>query len=77
MLLEYADKGNLEEYFQRTQPPSTGEDIVKFWRSLFNVLKALSRIHEVRRTSATGPQIFQGYLFLFREEVSGISANLY
>lgn len=47
MLLEYANKGNLEQYLQICQPPVTTLDILTFWRSFFSlldVLIALSRI---------------------------------
>jgi hypothetical protein len=62
VLLEYADCGTLEDYFAKTYPPSSGEDIITFWERLFNVIKALSKIHDVRPPKgAGGPDIFQGY----------------
>lgn len=45
ILLEFADKGSLEEYFQKQTPPSRGVDIIKFWDSLFQLIKALKAIH--------------------------------
>jgi len=45
LLLEFADKGSLEEYFQKQTPPSRGGDIIKFWNSLFQLIKALKTIH--------------------------------
>jgi len=30
-LLEFGDKGTLEDYFKREAPPSRGVDIIKFW----------------------------------------------
>jgi len=45
ILLEYADKGSLEEYFQKQTPPSRGRDIIKFWDGLFQLIKALIAIH--------------------------------
>ncbi len=45
ILLEYADKGSLEDYFQKQTPPSRGGDIIKFWDSLFRLIKALKAIH--------------------------------
>jgi serine/threonine protein kinase len=45
ILLEFADKGSLEEYFQKQTPPSRGRDIIKFWDSLFQLIKALKTIH--------------------------------
>ena len=61
ILLEYADLGTLENYFERVTPPSLAEDVVMFWGRLFNVLKALSRIHENERPSGfCGPDILIG-----------------
>src|SRR5579871_3220705 len=45
ILLEFADKGTLEDYFQRETPPSRGDDIIKFWSRLFELIKALKAIH--------------------------------
>lgn len=47
-LLEYADKGSLEDYFTREAPPSRGGDIVKFWDSMFQLIKGLKAIHSAR-----------------------------
>lgn len=49
ILLEYADRGTLEDFFQNTTPPSLGHDIIVFWSRLFNVIKALQRIHVTER----------------------------
>ena len=61
IILEYADMGTLENYFERTTPPSRGEDIIQFWRRIFSVLGALMMIHGMKHSNAEGPQIFQGY----------------
>jgi serine/threonine protein kinase len=47
-LLEFADKGSLEDYFKRETPPSRGVDIIKFWEALFLLIKGLKAIHSVR-----------------------------
>lgn len=46
VLLEYADGGTLDHYFENQAPPSQGSDIIAFWRSYFEVTKALARLHE-------------------------------
>ncbi|KAF2764907.1 kinase-like protein [Teratosphaeria nubilosa] len=46
IILEYANEGTFEHYMQKRQPPSEGDDIIAFWRSLLDVSKALSRLHE-------------------------------
>ena len=48
ILLEFADKGSLEEYFKKETPPSRGEDIIKFWDHLFQLIKAMKAIHSNR-----------------------------
>ena len=65
VLLEYADKGTLEKYFLTQIPPVHPEQIINFWQALFKLLDALSRIHEVDRTTG-GPLIIHGYVTLPR-----------
>lgn len=61
ILLEYADRGTLEDFFQTTPPPSLGEEIIVFWSRLFNVIKALQRIHATERPDGfCGPDILIG-----------------
>jgi hypothetical protein len=48
LLFEYADKGTLEQYFHHVNAPFTGEDILMFWTSLFQIIEALARIHRVK-----------------------------
>jgi len=47
MLLEYVGGGTLIEFFRRTKPPQTSEDRIKFWENLLDLVKPLSRIHEL------------------------------
>ena len=61
VLLEFADKGSLTRYFREEPEPRTGRDVIKFWRSIFMLRKALTGIHQVEpRASTNGPPIFQG-----------------
>ena len=60
VLLEYADKGTLEDYFKNETPPVDPEEIINFWKALFKILDALSRIHNTIRGGAGGPHI--GYV---------------
>jgi serine/threonine protein kinase len=60
ILLEFADRGSLENYFQKESPPSDREDIVKFWKALFELIDALRTIHESSNADCE-PQIFHGY----------------
>ncbi|TVY91861.1 Serine/threonine-protein kinase [Lachnellula willkommii] len=60
ILLEYADEGTLERYFEKQAPPRDGEEVINFWERLFKIIDALRGVHEVEPTTAGGPQIFQG-----------------
>jgi serine/threonine protein kinase len=60
VLLEFADKGTLEDYFRTQIPPVDPEDIINFWQALFKILDALRHIHQLDGTG--GPLIFHGYV---------------
>lgn len=49
VLLEYADKGSLEDYFQKETPPSRGIDIIKFWEGLFLLVRTHSSFPVIKR----------------------------
>ena len=61
VILEFADKGTLEKYFAQEAPPTSGEDIIAFWREMFAIIGALMSIHGIQYTDHDGPQILQGY----------------
>lgn len=47
ILLEYAEHGTLDEFFQtRPQLPS-GQDLIPLWESMAKLLTAVSTIHEI------------------------------
>ena len=46
IILEFADGGTLEDFFKERSPPKKGPDIIAFWENLFEVIKALFRLHE-------------------------------
>jgi serine/threonine protein kinase len=64
ILLEYADKGTLEDYFEKEVPPTEGEEIIEFWASLFSILHALYQIQNVIPEGGDSPRIFEGYVAL-------------
>ncbi|KAK4894202.1 hypothetical protein LTR27_007570 [Elasticomyces elasticus] len=45
VILEYADVGTLEDYFQKMTPPTDGADILAFWQATFGLAEALDRVH--------------------------------
>ena len=61
ILLEFADKGSLAQYFREEAPPTTGEEIIKFWGSIFMLGQALAAIHQVKpRLPTNGAATLQG-----------------
>jgi hypothetical protein len=69
LILEYADQGNLEQYFENTDPPCEEDDIMKFWRGMFGILKALDSIHKSmpRRIAGAGGEsiVVNGYVMIY------------
>ena len=64
VLLEYADRGTLAQFFDAVQPPSSGEDLFKLWRGIFRLLGALVAIHSVQpsdSSTSSDSSILQGY----------------
>lgn len=52
LILEFADGGDLGKLFGAHPPPSTVEDVVLFWKSLFQVFTGLDRIHQLMQWNA-------------------------
>ncbi|KAL8831869.1 MAG: hypothetical protein Q9191_000621 [Dirinaria sp. TL-2023a] len=48
IILEYADKGNLENFMRVTPPPSTPEDMIALWERLCKITHGLAVIHGYR-----------------------------
>ncbi|CAG8952521.1 hypothetical protein HYFRA_00009625 [Hymenoscyphus fraxineus] len=62
IILEFADQGSLEQYFQTIDPPSKIEDISKLWASLFGIIKGIDSIHNVELAKPNaGFGILNGY----------------
>lgn len=60
IILEYADRGDLEQYLQNTNPPSNAADIVNLWEGMSGLLLALLKIHGLQLDSAKGPRTMTG-----------------
>ncbi len=66
VILEYANIGTLEDYFEQVQPPKREADILNLWRSIFQINHALVQIHAPFQgdnnwqSSSDEPRIFQG-----------------
>lgn len=60
IILEYADRGTLENYFQTVTPPWGPTSIADFWGGLFGVIRALIIIHGELTDNSDSQNIIQG-----------------
>jgi len=47
IILEYANQGTLEDFFQNVTPPTNPDDIYVFWCNILQLLCALTTLHNV------------------------------
>ncbi|KAF2644780.1 kinase-like protein [Massarina eburnea CBS 473.64] len=59
VLLEFADRGNLEDYWKTTRPPTDLKDITQFWSRLLDTTTALQMIHALEM-HGEGLRVLQG-----------------
>jgi len=57
IILEYANEGTLEDFFQNVAPPTNPHDIYVFWRNILQLLCALTTLHNI-----VGEEDSEGYL---------------
>ena len=62
IILEYADRGNLEDFLKTTTEPSTCEDMIEFWDRLCSITHGLALIHRTPDSTATGIPVLRGYV---------------
>lgn len=60
LILEFADAGNLYDYFAGTAAPKTAQDISLFWTSLLKSLLGLDRVHQLISVDSEMKNIIQG-----------------
>jgi hypothetical protein len=65
VLLEYANSGNLEDFWKNTNQPTKEEDITLFWSRFLDVAQILPRIHEFEELGE-GSTTLQGYEYPLR-----------
>ncbi|KAK6365008.1 uncharacterized protein PV06_04457 [Exophiala oligosperma] len=62
ILLEYANYGSLETFFSSVDAPTTGEDIIRFWQSMFGIIDAVCKIHTIPSPeSQNAAPLFNGW----------------
>ncbi|KAK4213566.1 kinase-like domain-containing protein [Rhypophila decipiens] len=52
ILLEYADGGTLSDFLKETAPPVRQEDIASCWESIFGLVSALEKVHNISNRNA-------------------------
>lgn len=62
LILEYADRGNLENFMMTTTPPTQPEDISLFWEKFTSVMHGIQTIHGQVGKSRSASQILNGYV---------------
>ena len=60
LVLEYADRGNLEDFWKTTGKPESFEDKLKFWDGMTNLSHGLATIHGTRDTALHGMHLLLG-----------------
>lgn len=45
-LLEYADRGSLEDFMKSTEPPATMKDVLGLWKEILELLRGLKDLHQ-------------------------------
>ncbi len=61
IILEYADRGNFEEFMKTTHKPSTSESMIELWERLSRISHGLAHIHGTPGTTSTGAPLL-GYV---------------
>lgn len=54
IILEYANEGTLEDFFQKGAPPTNPHNIYVFWRNILQLLCALITLHNVGKEDTEG-----------------------
>ncbi|ORX99551.1 kinase-like domain-containing protein [Clohesyomyces aquaticus] len=54
LILEYADLGNLDNYWEKIGPPLRVEDRIRFFQGLAQLVKVLQRMHELYDSPGKG-----------------------
>jgi len=45
LLLQYADRGNLLDFFQKTRQPQSINEVCQLWKSIFGILQGVHCLH--------------------------------
>ncbi|KAL8908992.1 MAG: hypothetical protein Q9171_005222 [Xanthocarpia ochracea] len=60
IILEYADRGTLDDYMKNIPEPKNITDITEFWTSFLHMIRGLVHIHGTLKQASDGPNILLG-----------------
>ncbi|KAL8859794.1 MAG: hypothetical protein Q9178_003626 [Gyalolechia marmorata] len=61
IILEYADRGTLDDYMKNTPEPKSIREITTFWTNFLPVIRGLVQIHGTEKQASDGPNILLGW----------------
>ncbi|KAL8894183.1 MAG: hypothetical protein Q9192_004544, partial [Flavoplaca navasiana] len=61
IILEYADRGTLDDYMKNTAEPKTVTEIRSFWENFLASMRGLVQIHGTHQPASDGPNILLGW----------------
>ncbi|KAL9125734.1 MAG: hypothetical protein Q9217_005105 [Psora testacea] len=61
IVLEYADRGNFEDFIKTTPEPSTDGDMIEFWDRFCSITHGLALIHGTPVSTPTGIPVLLGW----------------
>ncbi|KAL8879653.1 MAG: hypothetical protein Q9198_002778 [Flavoplaca austrocitrina] len=61
IILEYADRGTLDDYMKDTAEPKTVNEIRSFWKNFLASMRGLVQIHGTHEPAFDGPKILLGW----------------
>ena len=76
IILEYADRGNLEQYLKSTPKPPTFQDMIVYWERFSNITHGLAAIHGVPGSAERGTSVLLGYVLAFLLPFLGLDLQL-
>lgn len=74
LILEFVDGGDLQSFYQTTDPPKTRKDVNMFWKSYLGVFEGLYHLRSYHADpSNTGSEhlMYEGHLYLYFRCVVG------
>lgn len=62
IILEYADRGNLNDFMKSTPEPRNREDMIDYWDRFCRITHGLAHIHGLEGSETLGKSVLLGYV---------------